>query len=152
MPSMREWTEITVDEDLLIPVVRELLDMAVNPNQVEIVHGTNGRVILAEVHLAEHWYQERLKRDEEIPAEDPQSSVQTEVVAAAEKIVAPAPLPPPPPPAPVPPVPAPKKLESSIGAPAAKAPASPVVQTPVRRVPAPIPASKPSASPNSEDS
>lgn len=65
MPLMREWTEITVDEDLLIPVVRELLDMAVNPNHVEVVYGAEGRIILAEVHLAEHWYQERLKRDED---------------------------------------------------------------------------------------
>jgi len=149
MPSMREWTEITVDEDLLIPVVRELLDMAANPNQVEVVHGTDGRVILVEIHLAEHWYQERLKRDQEIPAEDPQVFVQREVVAPAEEIVAPAP---PPPPTPAPPAPAPKKLEPSIGVPAAKVPAPPVVQAPVRRAPASVPASRPSASPNSEDS
>ena len=63
MPLMKEWVEINVDEDLLVPVVRELLDMAVNPNHVEVVYGTAGRVILCEIHLAEHWYQERLKRD-----------------------------------------------------------------------------------------
>jgi hypothetical protein len=62
---MREWTEITVDEDLLSSVVRELLDMAMDPNHVEVVYGQAGRVILAEVHLAEHWYQERLKRQED---------------------------------------------------------------------------------------
>lgn len=65
MPLMSEWTEIVVDEDLLVPVVRELLDMAVNPNHVEVVYGTTGRVILVEVHLAEHWYLERLKREED---------------------------------------------------------------------------------------
>lgn len=79
MPLMNEWTEIHVDEDLLIPVVRELLDMAVNPNHVEVVYGTEGRVILAEVHLAEHWYQERLKRDE---------NNGTEVHAGAYEVVA----------------------------------------------------------------
>ena len=65
MPLMREWTEITVDEDLLSSVVRELLDMAMDPNHVEVVYGTEGRVILAEVHLAEHWYLERLKKEEQ---------------------------------------------------------------------------------------
>lgn len=79
MPLMKEWVEIHVDEDLLIPVVRELLDMAVNPNQVEVVYGTEGRVILAEIHLAEHWYQERLKRDEDTG---------TEVHAGAYEVVA----------------------------------------------------------------
>jgi hypothetical protein len=81
MPLMKEWVEIHVDEDLLIPVVRELLDMAVNPNHVEVVYGTEGRVILAEIHLAEHWYQERLKRDEESSTEVHAGSY--EVVASA---------------------------------------------------------------------
>lgn len=79
MPLMKEWVEIHVDEDLLIPVVRELLDMAVNPNQVEVVYGTEGRVILAEIHLAEHWYQERLRREE---------NTGTEVHAGAYEVVA----------------------------------------------------------------
>lgn len=79
MPLMKEWVEIHVDEDLLIPVVRELLDMAVNPNQVEVVYGTEGRVILAEIHLAEHWYQERLRRD---------ADTGTEVHAGAYEVVA----------------------------------------------------------------
>lgn len=79
MPLMKEWVEIHVDEDLLIPVVRELLDMAVNPNHVEVVYGTEGRVILAETHLAEHWYQDRLKRDEDNG---------TEVHAGAYEVVA----------------------------------------------------------------
>jgi hypothetical protein len=134
MPLMREWTEITVDEDLLVPVVRELLDMAVNPNHVEVVHGTSGRTILVERHLAEHWYQERLRRDEKVPEEDSQVFTQAEVVAPAEEIPAPPP--------------APKPLESSIVAPAAKTPTSFTPPAPVRRAPAP----KPSASPNSEDS
>lgn len=85
MPLMREWTEITVDEDLLIPVVRELLDMAADPNQVEVVYGTSGRVILAEVHLAEHWYQERLKRAEleGLQSKESKTLIQTEVPGPA---------------------------------------------------------------------
>lgn len=83
MPLMREWTEITVEEGLLPSVVRELLDMAVNPNHVEVVYGTAGRVILAEVHLAEHWYQERLKQQntQDLPLEDFQTLAASEVVA-----------------------------------------------------------------------
>ena len=135
MPLMREWTEIAVDEELLVPVVRELLDMAVNPNQVEIVHGTHGRVILAEVHLAEHWYQERLKRDTE------------EVVAPADKVAAPAEVAPPVKtvtPAPTPaPVVMPMKVEPSKVAAAGVLPVPP----PVKRVSAP----KPSASLDGEE-
>lgn len=58
--SVMTFKEITVDEDLLVPVLQELLAMAVNPNQVNVVHGKTGRVILAEAHLADHWYQERM--------------------------------------------------------------------------------------------
>lgn len=82
MPLMSEWVEITVDEELLVQVVRELLNMAVNPNHVEVVYGTAGRVILAEVHLAEHWYQERLKVQ---PNDD--GSGQTEVRASGYEVV-----------------------------------------------------------------
>jgi hypothetical protein len=64
MPLMREWVEIHVDEDLLIHVVRELLSLAVNPNQVEVTYGTAGRIILAEIHLADAWYQMRLAKEE----------------------------------------------------------------------------------------
>jgi hypothetical protein len=63
---MLEYTEISVDEDLLISVVRELLEMAADANQVKVEHGVGGRVILAEVHLAEHWYQKRLKQQEPV--------------------------------------------------------------------------------------
>jgi hypothetical protein len=121
MASTRKWTEIAVDEDLLIPVVRELLDMAADPSHVEIIHGTNGRLILAEVHLAEHWYRERLKRDEKASKEDVQE--QTEVVAPADKTPDPVPAPKPPPPPVIPPAPVSKPLEPSIGVPAAKMPA-----------------------------
>jgi hypothetical protein len=64
MPLMHDWTEITVDESLLIPVVKELLALATDPNHVEVVYGTGGRVILAESNLAERWYQETLPKDE----------------------------------------------------------------------------------------
>jgi hypothetical protein len=75
MPLMRNWTEIVVDETLLIPVLRELLQMAVDPNHVEVVGGANGRVILVETNLAEYWYQHHLDAEKEKGAGDsPQSS------------------------------------------------------------------------------
>ncbi len=119
---MREWTEIAVDEDLLIPVIRELLDLAANPNQVEVAHGTNGRVIVAEVHLAEHGYQERLKREVVAPADKVVASAETPVPVPAQSTVVP------------------MKVEPSKVAAA-------VVQPPARRVPAP----KPSASLDGEE-
>lgn len=64
MPLMRDWTEVVVDEDLLIPVVQELLALATDPNHVEVVYGTTGRVILADVALAETWYQGTLRRQQ----------------------------------------------------------------------------------------
>lgn len=127
---MRQWVEITVGEDLLIPVVRELLDMAADPNQVEVVHGDVGRVILAEVHLAEHWFQERLKRDTvddvPLPEEDFVVSAVTEVeppalvleptpepVTEPVVVMSPAPLLPPSPPALVPPRPPVRRTTST---------------------------------------
>lgn len=83
MPLMREWTEIHVDEDLLIHVVRELLSLAADPNQVEVVYGTEGRVILAEIHLADAWYQMRLAKEEEEAKGDG-----TEVHASGFEVVA----------------------------------------------------------------
>ncbi len=58
MPLMRDWTEITVEEGLLIQVVQELLTLAESPNHVEVTYGVMGRVILAESQLAERWFQE----------------------------------------------------------------------------------------------
>jgi|EndMetStandDraft_3_1072993.scaffolds.fasta_scaffold800908_2 hypothetical protein len=84
MPLMREWVEIHVEEDLLIHVVRELLSLAVDPNQVEVVYGTAGRVILAEVHLADAWYQMRLVQEEEEAAGTEVHAAGFEVVASAE--------------------------------------------------------------------
>jgi hypothetical protein len=95
MPSMRNWTEIMVDEDLLIPVLRELLAVATNPNNVDVVHGTTGRVILAHVDVAEAWYQATLKKNQgdegsaeetEKVAEEPieKSASQPETVAVVE--------------------------------------------------------------------
>jgi hypothetical protein len=127
---MRQWVEITVGEDLLIPVVRELLDMAADPNQVEVVHGDVGRVILAEVHLAEHWFQERLKQDTvntvPLPEEDFVVSAATEVeppalvleptpepVTEPVVVMSPAPLLAPPPPALVPPRPPVRRTTST---------------------------------------
>lgn len=127
MPLMREWTEITVDEDLLIPVVRELLDMAMDPNHVEVVYGTSGRVILAEVHLAEHWYLERLKRDQA-------DSDGTEVHAGGFEVVAQS------------------DIEDSNGAQSSTGGTDDLVPLPVKRGPGrPRNASPPSASPDGED-
>jgi hypothetical protein len=95
---MREWTEIVVDEDLIIPVVKELLALAINPNHVEVVYGTTGRVILADVDLAEEWYQSTLKSksDSAQPEEPAEESVEqtaeesepTVVVASGFQVVA----------------------------------------------------------------
>lgn len=132
MPLMRQWVEIAVDEELLIPVVRELLDMAVDPNHVEVVHGDTGRVILAEARLAEHWFQERLKRDAvdvaPLPADDFVVEVQAEVeplspapepepepvvVTRPVVVTPPAPLPAPSPPSPMPPRPPVRRTTST---------------------------------------
>ena len=131
MPLMKEWVEITVDEDLLVPVVRELLDMAANPNHVEVVYGTVGRVILAEAHLAEHWYQERLKRE---ATEGP--SEEFEVVATGLEVVPVAT-----------PKPDPEPLVESIVAPAIQVSESPVKRGPGRPRKEPLP----SASPDGEE-
>ena len=96
MPLMREWVEIHVDEDLLVHVVRELLSLAVNPNHVEVIYGTAGRVILAEIHLADAWYQMRLAKEEEEAAaaeegsaeREPSTEVATEVHASGFEVVA----------------------------------------------------------------
>ena len=67
---MREYTEIIVEESLLPQVVRELLEMATDPNYVEVSYGATGRVVLAHTELAEAWYQKHLAEDEkrsEIP-------------------------------------------------------------------------------------
>ena len=142
MPLMREWTEIVVDEELLIPVVRELLDLAADPNQVEVVYGTHGRVILVEVHLAEYWYQERLKQDEAA------SQAQIAVVASADKAAPPAgkiaaltEVPSAPVQEAAPPAVAPAAKPASFIAPAA-------IPSPVKRVSA----TKPSASLDGEES
>lgn len=121
MPLMREWVEIHVEEDLLVHVVRELLSLAVNPNHVEVIYGTAGRVILAEIHLADAWYQMRLAKEEEEAEGDG-----TEVHASGFEVVASADIAP--------------QVESSKTA-------AVTVPTPAKRVSA----SKTSASPDGEE-
>ena len=70
MPLMREYTEIIVEEALLPQVCRELLELAANPNLVEVVHGVVGRVILAHPDLAEAWYQ-KVMGEADDPADVP---------------------------------------------------------------------------------
>lgn len=91
MPLMQNWTEITVDDDLLVPVLKELLALAIDPNHVEVSNGASGRVILVDVDLAEIWYQHMLKKagSEEGEALDPAPEpLPTDIVAELE--VAPA--------------------------------------------------------------
>lgn len=89
--SVMTFKEITVDEDLLVPVLQELLAMAVNPNQVTVVHGKTGRVILAEAHLADHWYQERMAQHKVVATGTTEaSSVSSEAAGSA---TTPAPMP-----------------------------------------------------------
>jgi hypothetical protein len=96
---MKEWAEINVGEDLLVQVVRELLDLAADPNQVEVVYGTTGRVILAEVHLADAWYQDQLAKDKGA-TESATEEADVVTVEASKSVIAevsdPAPSPPPP--------------------------------------------------------
>lgn len=72
MPLMDRYTEIIVEEDLLPQVVRELVDMAMDQNHVEVVHGVVGRVILAQTDLAEAWYQKAIAKEqgEKVPESD----------------------------------------------------------------------------------
>lgn len=91
MPLMRNWVEIMVDEELLVPVVRELLVLAEDPNHVEVVHGTHGRTILADVRLADLWYQQRLEREASSTPTPPivaESKVYTSNFAQSRKDVA----------------------------------------------------------------
>lgn len=144
---MRQWVEITVDEDLLVPVVRELLDMAVDPNHVEVIHGDVGRVILAEVHLAEHWFQERLKRDAVDGVPLPEDDL---VVSSAAEVEPPSPAPEPVPAAPEPDTgPVVVTPPAPLPAPPPVPPGPPVASSrpPVRRTTS----TKPSASLNGEE-
>lgn len=142
MPLMREWVEIHVDEDLIVDVVRELLALAADPNHVEITYGTAGRVILAEVHLADIWYQMRVAKEDNGNKEEVDKEVgevpDTQVHASGFEVIATA------------------KVEPSTSV-------ATTVPTPAKRVQvtqpsrtAPMlptrPAVKPSASPNGEDS
>jgi len=63
MPLMREYTEIHVEESLLPQVVRELTQMAVDQNHVEVTHGVTGRVVLVHPELAEFWYQQTIAKE-----------------------------------------------------------------------------------------
>lgn len=86
MPLMRDWVEITVEESLLIPVVQELLALAIDPNHVEVTYGTTGRVILAKTELADEWYRHTQKKHDAEP--EPETEVVGhgyEVIAAANK-------------------------------------------------------------------
>lgn len=83
---MREYTVITVDQDLLPQVVGELLQFANDPNLVDVVLEASGRVIHAHPEVAEAWWQARQKLEEEktkpAPAPEP---------LAKEKVPSPAP-------------------------------------------------------------
>ena len=63
MPLMRAYTEIIVEEGLLPQIVRELTEMAIDQNHVEVTHGVTGRVILVHPELAEAWYQKAVAKN-----------------------------------------------------------------------------------------
>jgi hypothetical protein len=127
---METWVEIAVDEDLLAQVVRELLNMAVDPNHVEVAHATTGRVILAEARLAEHWYQERLSQDTAVDAQSNVDAATTSLSTAIEDVDA----------------------ATNVVAPATTVVASATTEAPVKRGPGRPRNVLPSASPNSEES
>lgn len=82
---MHEYTEILVPEDLLPQVIGELLKYAADPNLVDVVHGSNGRIIHAHPEVAHAWYQSRQKVEEKVP--------ETPVTKASTTDVAPSPTP-----------------------------------------------------------
>lgn len=55
---MREYTEIVVEDDDLLPqILRELLALAAKPDYVDVVQGERGRVIHAHPDIADAWYE-----------------------------------------------------------------------------------------------
>lgn len=54
---MRDYLVISVPADLLPQVLRDLLDLAADPNLVEVTDAEMGKVIHAHPQLAEAWYQ-----------------------------------------------------------------------------------------------
>lgn len=58
---MREYTVITVPQDLLPQIVGELLSFAANPDYVEVVDDVVGRVIHAHPQVADAWFEARNK-------------------------------------------------------------------------------------------
>lgn len=70
MPLMHQYTEIIVEEGLLPQVVRELVEMAIDQNHVEVTYGVSGRVILVHPDLAEKWYQLKVSQSDD-PADVP---------------------------------------------------------------------------------
>lgn len=53
---MDEYVVITVPEDLLPQIVRELLGFAVNPDHVVVAHDTYGQTIHAHPAVADAWF------------------------------------------------------------------------------------------------
>lgn len=69
---MREYTVITVPQDLLPQIVGELLSFASNPDYVEVVDGVVGRVIHAHPQVADAWFEARTKIENPEPEPEPE--------------------------------------------------------------------------------
>ena len=53
---MHDYVVIIPESDLLVQVLKELLALTPNPNDVEVTDGETGRVIHARSWLADRWY------------------------------------------------------------------------------------------------
>lgn len=49
-----------IPEDMLPDIVGQLLNFAVDPNHVEVVHGDTGREVLVATWVGDAWYAEHL--------------------------------------------------------------------------------------------
>lgn len=75
---MREHTVITVPADLLPEVLRQLLEIATDPNLVEVADEERGRVIRAHPDVAEAWYQAKVAEMEKPKAVEQEQAKVTE--------------------------------------------------------------------------
>ena len=63
---MQQYMVISAPEDLMPQVLRELLQLASDPNFVEVVAGDVGRVIHVHPEVAEAWYAKVTEAQQEI--------------------------------------------------------------------------------------
>lgn len=88
---MRDYTRIVVPENLLPQIVGEILEFAADPNLVEVVHETHGRVVHAHPAVANAWYQARQDAEEKKKAEEKPAEPSEPKAAEPARPAAPAP-------------------------------------------------------------